>query len=314
MRLAHHISAYIKFKQDLGMRFRADAGTLRAFCRAMGDVDIKEVDPKDVHVFLAGRGDVTTFWHQKYKVLSGFYRFALPRGLAEVWPLPATVPKRPPSLVPYIYTVEELRRMLAATKRLQSPMSPLQAATMRTLLLILYGTGMRIGEALALVLADVDIADCLITVRDTKFYKTRLVPTGPKLTHELAVYARQRRALHLPHGEKSYFLATRTGHKLSYERANRLFGRVRKLAAIQREADARYQPRIHDLRHTAAVHRVVAWYREGADVQQLLPQLATYLGHVDVASTQRYLTMTSELLKEASFRFQQYADQEVHHE
>ena len=82
-------------------------------------------------------------------------------------------------------------------------------------------------------------------------------------------------------------------------------------AGIRRDDGARYQPRLHDLRHTAAVHRLIAWYRAGADVQRLLPHLATYLGHVDLASTQRYLTMTPELLQEASRRFEQYARPEV---
>jgi integrase/recombinase XerD len=69
----------------------------------------------------------------------------------------------------------------------------------------------------------------------------------------------------------------------------------------------RHQPRLHDLRHAAAVHRLVFWYRQGADVQRLLPQLSTYLGHVHIAATQRYLTLTAELLQEASQRFEQYA-------
>jgi len=100
---------------------------------------------------------------------------------------------------------------------------------------------------------------------------------------------------------------------MGYERVNKLFGRLRQAAAIQREPTARYQPRIHDIRHTAAVHRLIAWYRAGADVQRLLPQLATYLGHVEIRSTQRYLTMTPELLQQASVRFERYAQSEVHH-
>jgi len=95
--------------------------------------------------------------------------------------------------------------------------------------------------------------------------------------------------------------------RMDYKRVNNLFCRLRRCAEIRRESAARYQPRIHDIRHSTAVHRVIAWYRSGADVQQLLPQLATYLGHVDIASTQRYLTMTAELLNEASLRFERYA-------
>jgi len=96
--------------------------------------------------------------------------------------------------------------------------------------------------------------------------------------------------------------------------AERAFVRLRAITGVARKDGTRYQPRLHDLRYAMAVHRLVAWYREGADVQRLLPQLATYLGHVDVAATQRYLTMTPELLLEASRRFERYAQPGVGHE
>jgi integrase len=92
------------------------------------------------------------------------------------------------------------------------------------------------------------------------------------------------------------------------------FRRVRRAARVQRDADARYQPRLHDLRHSYTTHRLIAWYRTGADVQRLLPQLSTYLGHKDLASTQRYLTMTADLLQEAGGRFEQYAQPGGRHE
>jgi site-specific recombinase XerD len=184
---------------------------------------------------------------------------------------------------------------------------------MRTLFLLLYGTGMRIGEALSLTLQDVDLKNRVLMVRDSKFLKTRLVRIGPRLTTVLTDYLSDRCQLPLLAGEASAFLATRTGIRLDYKRVSKLFCRIRQSAEIRREAIARYQPRIHDIRHSAAVHRVSAVSRAGADVQQLLPQLATYLGHVDVASTQRYLTMTAELLNEASLRFERYAQPEVRH-
>jgi site-specific recombinase XerD len=129
----------------------------------------------------------------------------------------------------------------------------------------------------------------------------------------LADYLSYRRRLPLPEGEASSFLAACTGIRLDYKRVNKLFCRLRDAAQVRREASARYPPRIHDIRHAAAVHRLIAWYRAGADVQRLLPQLATYLGHVDLASTQHYLSMTAELLQEASLRFERYAQPEVRH-
>jgi integrase len=312
MKLAELVTSYITLKRAAGMRFNSEVGVLNAFCRAMGDIEVAEVAPQRVHAFLAGQGPVTTYWHQKYKVLSGFYRFALNRSHLTVSPLPTIVPKYPPPLTPYIYSVAELRRLLDATERLHTPMSPLQATAFHTLLLLLYGSAMRVSEALALSRADVNLDERLITVRDTKFFKTRWVPIGPKLTTELATYAERRRRLPLPDGETSAFLVTRTGHRLSYDQVNRLFGRVRQAAHVTREAHARYQPRIHDIRHTAIVHRVVAWYQAGLDVGQWLLPLSTYVGHGEIKSTQRSLSMTSELLTAASQRFERYAQEDGH--
>jgi site-specific recombinase XerD len=177
----------------------------------------------------------------------------------------------------------------------------------RTLLLLLYGTGMRIGEALRLTLQDVDLAERIITVRRTKFFKTRLVPIGPKLADELVAHIERRGLLPMPLGKASSLFASRGIRGWSYPRVIAKFQHVRRAAGINRPVSEPHPPRLHDLRHTAAVHRVVAWYRTGQDVQRLLPQLATYLGHLDIRSTQRYLRMTPELLQAASQRFAQYA-------
>ncbi len=313
MKLRDLVEAYIINKRSLGMRFVSDAAVLRSFCRATGDIAVEEVRPEPTLAFIAGTGPLTTRWRLKFCILRGFYRYALDRGFVSLSPLPTRVPKLPPPLTPYIYSTDELERLVTATDTLQTPQSPLRALTMRSLLLLLYGTGMRIGEVLSLTLQDVDLAERLLTVHNTKFFKTRWVPIGPRLTMVLSDYLSRRRQLPLPADEASAFFANRTGFPLEYRVVNVLFCRLREVAEIRRESAARYPPRIHDIRHTAAVHRVVAWYRAGADVQRPLPQLATYLGHVDIRSTQRDLNMTPELLKGASLRFEGYAQLEVHH-
>jgi len=313
MKLHDLVEAYIDYKRSLGMRLRSQAAVLRAYCRYMGDICVDDVKADWVLTFVAGTGPVTTRWFETYTVLAGLYKYAIDRGFTTKSPLPTSIPHRPPPFAAYVYTVDELERLLVATDVLQTVLSPMLALTIRTMLLLLYGTGMRIGEALSLTLQDVDLGDHLITVRDTKFFKTRLVPIGPRLGMALRHYHSCRRALPLPAGANSAFLATHTGIRLDYKRVNKLFGRIRQAAGIRREETARYQPRIHDIRHTAAVHRVIAWYRAGANVQTLLPKLATYLGHLDIRSTQCYLSMTSELLQEASLRFERYAQQGVCH-
>lgn len=312
MKLHDLVEAYIDYKRSLGMRLRSQAAVLRSYCRYMGDICVDEVKTESVLAFVAGTGPVTTRWFETYTVLAGLYQFAIGRRFTTKSPLPVNIPHRPPPFAAYIYTVDELERLLAATDILKTVLSPMLALTMRTTLLLLYGTGMRIGEALSLTLQDVDLGEHLITVRDTKFFKTRLVPIGPRLGMALRHYHSCRCALPLPAGANSAFLATHTGIHLNYKRVNKLFCRIREAAGIRRQG-ARYQPRLRDIGHTAAVHRVIGWYRAGANVQALLPKLATYLGHLDIRSTQCYLSMTSELLQEASLRFERYANQEVCH-
>jgi site-specific recombinase XerD len=289
----------------MGMRFHTEARTLKSFCRTVGDIAVADVAADRVHAYIAGAGPVTRFWHRKYEVLRGFYRFAVARGYATSCPLPRIIPKAP-SFVPYIFSHQELQRLLDASVSCESPRSKLQPYTCRMLILLLYGAALRISEALSLTLADVDLPASVLTIRESKFYKTRLVPMSPALTGALGNYVAKRAKEHSTESGAALFL-TRSATPLLRHTAENIFSRLRVRAGVLRHDGGRFQPRLHDLRHTAVVHRLVFWYRQGADVQRLLPQLATYLGHVHIAATQHYLTLTPELLREASQRFEQYA-------
>jgi integrase/recombinase XerD len=177
--------------------------------------------------------------------------------------------------------------------------------------LLLYGAGLRISEALALTRADVDLSEGILHIRESKFYKTRLVPIGRDLLPPLTRYGSKRRR----NGTKSDapFLLSRLGDVVTRKVAELTFCRLRVRAGVSGHGgDAKHRPRLHDMRHSSVVHRLVSWYRDGADVQRLLPKLSTYLGHANIAATQRYLTLTPELLREASFRFERYARGEAH--
>lgn len=310
MKLSALAAQYVAYKQSMGMRFHTEARTLRSFCRAMGEVSVAEIAPGRVQAYIAGAGPVTRFWHRKHEVLRGFYRFAMARGYAASSPLPKIIPK-PPHFVPHIFSHEELQRLLDATACCEGPRSKLQPYTCRMLILLLYGAGLRISEALSLRLTNVDLTAGILTIRESKFYKTRLVPMSPALTGALGDYVARRAKEHPTQLDAALFL-TRTETPLARQTAENIFSRVRVRAGVLRHDGGRYQPRLHDLRHAFAVHRLVSWYRQGADVQRLLPQLATYLGHVHIAATQRYLSLTPELLHEASQRFERYAREGRH--
>jgi site-specific recombinase XerD len=194
-----------------------------------------------------------------------------------------------------------LRRLLETANAYQGCV--VEAATIHTLVLLLYGAGLRLCEAINLDRADVDADHAVLTIRQTKFGKTRLVPVGCQLGEALAQYAARgpkRAAMEVP------FFTTPVGGRLKQRTVQGCFRCVCDRAGIRRSDTRRLQPRLHDLRHTFAVHRLVSWYQQRADVQCLLPHLSTYLGHTSLSCTQVYLSMTPELLQEASARFEHY--------
>jgi integrase/recombinase XerD len=311
MKLSEVVAGYVAHKQAMGMRFRTEARILQSFCRASGEVTMQEVTAGQVLAFLAGTGPVTRFWERKHSALAGFYKYAIARGHADRSPLPRAAPQPLKTFVPHIYSREELRRLLDAVAVIDHPRCRIDPDTHRTLLLLLYGAGLRISEALALTLADVDLDSGILRVRESKFYKTRLVPIGADLIRILNLYTARRRQRHA--AAASPFLISRKHGMVTRQNAEMAFCRLRIRANVVCETGcARHQPRLHDLRHSFAVHRLISWYRDGADVQRLLPKLATYLGHVHISGTQRYLTLTPELLREACARFERYAMEPSH--
>ena len=314
MNIGTLVTHYVAFRRTLGERCKTTDNLLRSFCHAIGPrMCVNQIRVKAVSAFLAGTGPITRSWHSKYFALKGLFRFAVSRGHLDKAPLPTELPKRPPTVVPYIYSREELRRLLDAIPLFQRFPSRMEAPTLRAMLLLLYGAGLRRGEVIDLSVADVDLPNALLTIRNTKFFKSRLVPISHDLTKELSDYARWRAATHPTVGVGGYFFVGRHGAAISRGTLDAAFRRLREYAGVRRSDGGRFQPRLHDLRHTFAVHRLTAWYRQGADVQRLVYHLSVYLGHAHLSDTQVYLTMTPELLQQAGTFFERYARGEDSH-
>lgn len=308
------VTQYVTFCRALGERCRTKEIMLRAFCRAVGPrARLSRIRASEVTAFLDGSGPLTNSWHNRYWALKGFFQFAISRGELAKAPLPTAIPKRVPTLVPYIYSREEIRRLLDSIPAVHHRQRLLEPPTLRAILLVLYGAGLRSGEALRLEVADVDLTRSLLTIRNTKFFKSRLVPVSPDLTHVLSEYTRWRAATHPAAGATKTFFVNRRGEAVPRSILESAFQRLREHAGVRRTDGARFQPRMHDLRHAFAVHRLTAWYRQDADVQRLVYHLSVYLGHAHLANTQVYLTMTPELLQQAGSRFERYARGEESH-
>ncbi len=307
--LREGVEKYIEWQRDHGAKFHSDAQRLRHFSTTMGDgIDCGAVCKEAIVTYLAGNGTLTRTRSGRYGAVAGFYRYAVSRGYATHSPLPSpdSEPRRPKSPRPYIYSHDELQRMFGAIDGTRQRAIQFDGDTFRTLLVVLYGTGLRVGEALKLEIRDVDLLQSVLTIRDAKFYRSRLVPVGPQLSHILRNYAAQRAGRPMSKGEESTFLANLDGSAVPYMTVMNAFKNLLRAAGIRNSSPQIQSPRLHGLRHTFAVHRVTSWYREGAEVQKLLPVLSTYMGHVKLEGTLVYLSMTPELLQEASQRFERY--------
>lgn len=200
---------------------------------------------------------------------------------------------------PYIFTHEQVGALLAAASRLPPPKS-LRPHTCRTLLGLLYSTGIRIGESLALNVEHFFSDEGRLYVAEGKFRKSRWVVLSASTAQALEEYL-DRRMLKDPNRPDSPLLLNERCQRLCHPTVHRGFMHLLRECGIT--WTRRAGPRIHDLRHSFAVHRLLGWYRDGEDVNARLPALATYMGHVDISSTQVYLQPTAELLGEVDRRF-----------
>jgi site-specific recombinase XerD len=203
---------------------------------------------------------------------------------------------------PYIYSTTEVQTLLAAAWQLP-PANSLRPLTYGTLLGLLYSAGIRIGEASALNLEDFYDDPPRLWIAKGKFRKSRWVPLSDSTGRALQQYVQARQRWSPLSPDSPLFLNQRH-RRLHYATVHHTFRRLLKESGIPYQKHT--GPRIHDLRHTFAVDRLLAWYRDGHDVNARLPWLATYMGHVDIQSTQVYLRPTAELMEQVDRRFYDY--------
>jgi integrase/recombinase XerD len=204
---------------------------------------------------------------------------------------------------PYIFTEEEVQRLLDTARGLPSPQAPLRPLSAYTMLVLAYCVGLRVGEITRLTVADIDLQDQTILIRETKFFKSRRLPLAPSVIVALRNYLEARSRAGAPtQASAGLFWHQRAAGRYSYVMVGWLLRQVIKRAGFKPQKGF-VGPRVHDLRHAFVANRMLAWYREGVNPQSRLPYLATYLGHKDINSTLVYLNSTQELLAQASERF-----------
>lgn len=290
--LRHALEGYLTIRRSLGYKLTRTALLLDDFVGYLetNKTDTITTDAAVRWATLPPNG-ASGWWAQRLSVVRSFARHLHAIDPAHEVPPPGLIPGRSHRATPYLYSDADIAKLMAAASGFRSP---LRVATFQTLVGLLAATGLRIGEALRLDRADADLLEGVLTIRLTKFGKTREVPLHASTVDALAAYTRERdRRCRRPAGP-AFFIST-AGTRLRYDDAH--FGwldLVRRAGLHPRSSTCR--PRPHDLRHSFAVRTLLNWYRDGVDVQAHLPLLSTYLGHVHPGSTYWYLSAAPELL------------------
>ena len=313
MKMGEAVTMYISYRMSLGEKARTIGFILKNFCKYIGaDKDLSIISEQHCFHYLNAHGVregvATTYWFSIYAALNGFFMWAVARRYMTVNPLPKDKPAKPDDFVPYIYSNVELKLIFETALTYRKRFNIEYPEVIQTMLKLTYCLGLRPSETTHLVIDDIRLQDGIVHIRETKFYKSRIVPFGEEVSRMLEDYLlwRSEIALRRCVSDNHLFIDKR-GNPVQLSSFQQAFRLIRDKAGIHRSDTAYSDVRLQDLRHTFATNRVAQWYKEGKDVQALLPVLSTYLGHSNLDSTAVYISFTNQLLDEAGKRFQTYA-------
>lgn len=292
------LQRYVEMRRGLGHKFRSQERRLTDFVLFMEQHDATVITYKLALVWATLPPDRHCSWALRLCDVRGFARHLVNVEPRTEVPPPKTLPPLRRAK-PYLYSDEEIQRLLAATLDLR-PVHGLRRWTFHCLFGLLAAAGLRISEALWMRRDDVDLVQGILTIRDTKFGKSRLVPVHPTTQEVLLRYA-ARRDEHPDRQASPYFFVTERGRRLLLQYVYPVFWKLSRQIGLRAPAD-HTGPRLHDLRHRFAVQTLLHWYRAGEDVERRLPALSTYLGHGCVRDTYWYLSACPELMEHAARR------------
>ncbi|CAN5447511.1 tyrosine-type recombinase/integrase [soil metagenome] len=298
------VKAYLAFRRGLGYQLHTEGQMLLGFA-AFADARGHR-GPLTTELALRwARATASTerlYWARRLEVVRCLARHLAVTEPGTEIPLRGLLGPAHRRTQPHVYTGAEIAGLMNAADRLGPP-GGLRPHTHRTLIGLLAATGLRISEALHLNRRDADLPRGVLTIRQTKFRKTRLVPLHPTTTAALRAYSALRDRT-VPRDPSDRFFVSNQGYALPYSTVRTVF---RKLCDGLQIEGTRRRPRLHDLRHTFACRRVEAWSDAGTDLTHAIAALSVYLGHAKVTDTYWYLTATPDLLARAAARFEEMA-------
>jgi integrase len=297
--LRQAVDDYLALRRSLGFKLREYGVCLHEFISFLKAKKAPRITTRLALEYATQRKhEKPISWTRRLIIIRGFALYRSGADPATEVPHHRLLPFRSQRARPYLYSPEEIKRLLDAALTMVSP-HPLRQHTYYCLFGLLVVTGIRLGEALNLLPQDVDLAEGILTIRRTKFDKSRLVPLHPSTREVLARYAKLRDETYARRGRPvTYFFAAIHGTRLNNSGVNLVFRDLSRQIGLRRRGE-RHGPRLHDFRHRFAVETLLRWYRSGEAVTRRMPVLSTYLGHGNVSGTYWYLSNTPELMASA---------------
>jgi integrase len=300
--LREAIEEYITLRRTLGFKLRDMADDLREFAGFLEEKAAPYITTElALEWAMQPKDHQPSDWAQRLGYVRVFARHWHATDPRTEVPANGLLPFRPQRARPYLYSEQEIQELLAAALQLSSGQG-LRPWTYYCLFGLLAVGGLRISEALKLERPDVDLGEGILTIRQTKFGKTRLVPLHPTTQEVMADYAQRRDRL-VHQASSPCFLLNDHGRRLEISAVHRTFYDLSRQIGLRGPEDHK-GPRLHDFRHRFAVRTLVEWYRSNEDIERRLPVLSTFLGHGHVADTYWYLSVEPELMGLATRRLE----------
>jgi integrase len=295
-KLRQTVDNYLQIRRTLGFKLERDGRLLPDFISFLEQHNAPHIT-SDLALQWATAPSNTTirWWADRLAIVRQFARFVSAIDSDHEVPAKDLLPQyRSAKLVPYVYSDDDIKCLMHKADRLYG----LKAETYSTLFGLLYTTGMRVGEVIALNNTDINWQQGVLTIHHAKFSKSRQLPLHPSTTEVLRQYADIRDSSVCPRSPS--FLLSLAGTRLHYKNVHETFLSLIRDTYLNDQQP--HRPRIHDLRHTFAIKTLTRWYQEDLDVDALLPSLSTYLGHVSPSTTYWYLSATPKLMEQAAKR------------
>lgn len=304
--ISNQVEEYITYKRGLGYKIKIEADELRRFAAYTRDINYEDSLTVDIALKWVALKPEYSRWYmaRRLETIRTFAQYICIFDSNAQMPQKGIFGKCHGKVTPYIFTEKEIYHLMEVASDLLSP-DGLRSITIPTAIGLMWVTGMRPGEICNLMNEDVDLINSFITIKETKFSKSRILPIHETTILELEKYKKKRNKLRKDYSKQNFFIMT-GGNKLVLRNFENAWQIIRVSLLADTQDWNRRPPRLYDIRHSFACNTILRWLQEGVNINNKILYLSTYLGHAKISHTYWYLTGTPEIISLLTNNFEEY--------